>query len=190
MLIFVLCGYSGITQAEISGFVKSSITDSSPIAGVYIEIMNLAKPIQKRMVSTDSRGFFRFENLKPGKDYQLKISCFGYADQTFQVKARNSDTSLTLILEANCEFNREQAEMDWEKGTPNLLLVGSIAPIQNSPADYRFEKKFGVKYYDFGCTAPIDDCIKVYNERIFELLDGRFGEKWRNEVRQDVKYFN
>ncbi|AZQ44191.1 FEKKY domain-containing protein [Nonlabens ponticola] len=95
---------------------------------------------------------------------------------------------MTFELKADCEYNAERAESDWKNGTANLLLVGSIAPIANSPSGNRFEKRFKVKYFDFGCEPPISECIEQYNERIFELMDEKYGNKWREKVRSDVEY--
>ena len=93
-------------------------------------------------------------------------------------------------METECEYSKEQAEKDWKNGNPKLLLVGSIAPLAKSRSDKRFERNFGVKYLDFGCTPPIIDCILIYNQRIFEFLDNKYGSSWRNSVRSDVKYLD
>ncbi|TPN87787.1 FEKKY domain-containing protein [Aquimarina algicola] len=104
------------------------------------------------------------------------------------IKIKNGTTKIILTLEAICKYNKDLAEKDWKNGKPKLLLVGSIVPIANSLSDKKFERKYKIEYFDFGCTPPIQECIKAYNERIFQLMDRKYGVKWRKKVRSDVKY--
>lgn len=136
----------------------------------------------------DSLGYFQFENLELNKTYRLEVSAFGYDRQIFEVETNKRINDTILIIEAGCEYSKEQAEYDWGNGTAKLLIIGSIAPIANTQEDKLFEKKYGVEYYDFGCTPPIDECIRLYNERIFELMDANYGPNWRYKVRTDVEY--
>lgn len=189
LTLILVCGIS-YSQVEIIGYVKSSITDLRPISDIYIEQLKSGKPVLERMTMADSTGFFRIENLEPNKLYEIKLSAFGYKDQVFEIKTNEGITKTTLTLEAGCEYSKEQANKDWENGKPKLLLVGSIAPIANSPSDTKFEKKYGIEYFDFGCSPPIEECLKIYNERIFELMDKKYGMKWRKKVRSDVEFLN
>lgn len=142
------------------------------------------KPTYKVSIS-DSLGNFHFENLKPGK-YNLQVIGFGYQNLDTLVTLENESLEdLNLLIVANCEVNREIAERDIKKKKPKLLLVGSIAPVVY-PDQYKFEKKFKIEYYDFGCVTPANECIIQYNERIFEYLDEKYGKSWRKEVRTDV----
>lgn len=184
MLVCVI-SYS---QVEINGNVKSSITNLRPISDIYIEQLKSEKPVFERMTMADSTGFFRIENLEPNTLYEIKLSAFGYKDQVFEIKTNNGITKTTLTLKAGCEYSRQQADKDWKNEKPKLLIVGSIAPIAISTSDTKFEKKYGIKYFDFGCTPTIAECIKIYNERIFELMDKTYGMKWRKKVRSDVEY--
>jgi hypothetical protein len=178
------------SQVEINGYVKSSITKLPPNSRVYIKQLKSEKPVLERMTMTDSTGFFRIKNLEPNKRYELKLSSFGYQDQYFEIKTNSSITKTTLTLEASCTYSKEQAIKDWKNKRAKLLLVGSIAPISNSTLDNRFEKKYNIKYFDFGCSPPIDECIKIYNEQIFVLMNEKYGPKWRKKVRSDVKFLN
>ncbi|MGS2738733.1 FEKKY domain-containing protein [Sinomicrobium sp. M5D2P17] len=187
-LTLILSYGISFAQIEINGQIKSSITDSNPITDIYIEQLNSEKLVVERMTMADSSGYFKLENLEPNKLYEIKISTFGYEDQVFEIKTNDGITKTTLTLDAECEFSREKAESDWKNGQAKLLLIGSIAPIANSSTDNRFEKKFRIKYYDFGCEPPIQECVKIYNERIFELMDEKYGKKWRKKVRSDVEH--
>lgn len=189
LTLILICGFS-YSQVEINGYIKSSITGMRPITDIYIELLKSEKPVLERMTMADSTGYFRIENLEPNKLYEIKLSAFGYQDQVFEIKTNDGITQTTLTLVTGCEYSKEQADKDWDTGKPKLLLVGSIAPIANSTSDTKFEKKYGIKYFDFGCMPPISECIKIYNERIFELMDEKYGEKWREKVRSDVEYLN
>jgi hypothetical protein len=183
LTLILVCGIS-YGQTEIIGKVISGISGETPISDIYVQELITKQPL----IMTDSLGNFRIEYLEPNKKYVIEISAFGYGKQKFDVQAKSGINNVTFELKADCEYNAERAESDWKKGIANLLLVGSIAPIANSTSDKRFEEKFGVKYFDFGCEPPIDECLKEYNTRIFELMDKKYGMKWRKKVRSDVEY--
>lgn len=185
LTLILVCGLT-YGQTEIDGKVISGITGEKPISEIYFKELITKQPL----TFADSLGNFRIEYLEPNKKYVIEISAFGYGKQKFEVETKSGINNLTFELKADCEYNAEQAESDWKNGKPKLLLFGSIAPIGNTPSDNRFEKKFRIKYYDFGCEPPIDECIKIYNQRIFELMDEKYGKVWREKVRTDVEYLN
>ena len=172
----------------ISGSVKSDITDSIPIWNSYIEITNIDKPVNERMTMTDSLGLFELKGLKLNETYHLKVSTPGYEDQVFEVKTADSIIKITLRIKGDCYYSKDQAESDWKNGQGKLLIFGSIAPIANSPGDKKFEKTYKIRYFDFGDSPPAQECIRIYNERIFALMDKEFGVSWRKMVRKDVEY--
>ena len=176
-LTFILVYGISYSQVEINGYVKSSITGVKPISEIDIELLNSKKPLLERMTMADSLGFFKIENLEPNKIYEIQISVSGYNNQVFKIKTNEGITEATLTVESYCEYTAEKAEKDWKNKRPKLLLFGSIVPIANSPSDIKFEKKYGVEYFDFGCTPPTAECIKIYNERIFKLMDKKYGKK-------------
>ena len=53
-------------------------------------------------------------------------------------------------------------------------------------ADKTFENKYQIYYYDFGCTGPNSDCVRKYNEFVFNHLTELYGNKWKKEIRNDV----
>jgi len=176
-------------QSEIIGTVKSDITNQKPNGNIYLEINDGKKSHVDRISITDSLGVYQFKDLVPNKDYKIKIRIMGYDEQEFQVKTNDSVAKFDILLKGICGFvSLETAEKDWKKKKAKLYLVGGIAPIGNRKADSRFEKKYKIRYYDFGDTAPNMECIQVYNERIFELMDKKYGTEWRKKVRSDVEY--
>ncbi len=185
LILILVCGIT-YGQTEINGKIISGITGEKPISEIYVKELITKQPL----TIADSLGNFRIEYLEPNKKYIIEISAFGYGRQKFDVETKSGINNLTFELKAVCEYNAEQAETDWKNGKAKLLLFGSIAPIGNTSSDSRFEKKFGIEYYDFGCEPPISECIKMYNQRIFELMDKKYGMKWRKKVRKDVEYLN
>lgn len=183
LILILVCGIT-YGQTEIVGTVISGVSGAKPISDIYVQELISKQPL----ILADSLGHFQIEYLEPHKKYIIEISAFGYGKQKFDVETKRGTNKVIFELNADCEYNAQRAESDWKSGIANLLLVGSIAPIANSPSDKRFEKKFGIKYFDFGCEPPIDECLKEYNKRIFELMDEKFGMKWRKEVRSDVEY--
>tara|TARA_B100000780_G_C20969421_1_gene387045 strand:- start:200 stop:760 length:561 start_codon:yes stop_codon:yes gene_type:complete len=185
----LVCGIS-YCQVSIQGNVISGITNETPVSEVYITVLKDKKTTLKDMTITNDDGSFVITDLEPNKLYKIKLSTFAYKDQIIEIKTNNGIINTTLTLNTECEYTEQSAEKDWKNGNPKLLLFGSIAPIGNSASDIKFEKKYAIEYFDFGCEPPIQECIKVYNERIFELMDKKYGMKWRKKVRSDVEYLN
>ena len=182
--------YSHITCCQsyyqISGRVKIVIGLSSilPSTSTILQIEN-----SNKLVETDSTGSFRFENL-PSGTYLIKIvgSDFKTLDTLITLSNKSID-NLDLLIISNCEINSQIAEIDIKNHKPRLLIFGGIAPIIYWGQE-KFEKKYKVKYYDYGDLLPNPDCAKDYNIRIFEYLDKKYGNKWRKEVRKDVVGYN
>ncbi|WP_299707069.1 hypothetical protein [uncultured Pontibacter sp.] len=152
---------------------------------------NVITYLQKERVfiATDSTGFFRIP-VKASGEHRLIVIEGGYSElDSLIVIKTESLTDLNIVLVADCPFNRSSAEKDIKKGNPKLLLVGSIAPVVYTGQNY-FERKYKVQYYDFGCTPPADACIEEYNQKVFEFLDKKYGDKWRKEVRKDVRFLS
>lgn len=185
LIICLVCGFS-FGQTKLIGKVNSEISGKAPISDVYVQELIT----KQSLIMADSLGKFEFENLEPNKNYKIEILAFGYETQLFEVYLKEGVNEVEFELKATCEYNAEQAEIEWNNGKAKLLLIGSIAPTANSSSDEKFEKKFNIKYYDFGCSPPIEECVKLYNERMFELMDKKYGKAWRKTVRSDVEYLN
>ena len=96
----------------------------------------------------------------------------------------NSGTSKLTFVTDKKEAEK-MAELDIEKGNPFLLLMGGIAPTIIA-TDPQFEKKYGIYFYEFGCTGPDNEIIIAYNKILFEYLNKTHGKNWIKEVRDDV----
>jgi len=170
------------TDYRIKGNAKILIGLSAilPSSETTIQIKNINK-----ITETDSLGFFQFDNLQNGQ-YLVHIIGNGFKSKDTSVIINNkSINNLQLFLISDCEINRQIADLDIKKGKPRLLIFGGIAPVIYSGQE-KFENKYGINYYDYGCIIPNKDCAIDYNKRIFEYLDLKFGKIWRKQVRKDI----
>lgn len=84
-----------------------------------------------------------------------------------------------------CVAGRKLAEEDIAARRPCLLLASGIAPVAYT-TDADFERAFGVRYLESGCTSPAADCAAAYDARVFQYLTENFGRAWRKKIRKDV----
>lgn len=97
-----------------------------------------------------------------------------------------NNSGATRLTFANSIIQAEQlANGDISNGISFLLLAGGIAPVVIA-TDPKFERKYGIYFYEYGCTGPDYDYIKAYNKVIFEHLTEQYGKRWIKEVRKDV----
>lgn len=103
------------------------------------------------------------------------------------VKENIKDFSYPINFD--CEVNKYKAIYDIQYNKPNLLLSGGYAPMIFEGQE-KFEKRYNLVYYDYGCTSPDEICMIEYNETVFKYLNKKHGKKWRKEVRKDVEGFS
>ena len=207
-LIGVICFLTqiGFSQKEysISGQVFSAIS-GSPLSDYYYDeyVRVRLKEDSTKWVFIDPDGFFEFKNLKKGS-YRIVVELPGDAyPNTWYVR---DDTLLTIgnrslknvKIMAKCpfceslNFTKEDAYNDIKKGVPQLLLFNGInAQIGPSPEaleeELKSEKKYGFRYYEFGCTPISYESMEAYSRVNFKYLDKKYGKIWRKEVRDDVR---
>ena len=64
-----------------------------------------------------------------------------------------------------------------------IYVLGGIASIYTKE-DIEFEKKYNVKYYDFGCIAPTNfEEYEAKNNKVFDWLSREFGDNWQKEIK-------
>ena len=182
-LMFPLATFAQVQadQYSIQGKINLLIgLDIVPAREILVTVNN-----KGLVATTDSLGSFRLDNLKKG-EFLLKVigDSFANIDTTITIVDK-SIIGLNLLAISDCGVNQDIAEMDIKNQKQRLLLVGGIAPVVYIHQN-RFERKYNVVYDDFGCLAPNHECIVKYNQVIFKYLDGKYGKKWRKEVRKDV----
>jgi len=133
----------------------------------------------------NSNGIYKFENLKSGF-YTISVIDYNPNPKEFEVHLyKKSLKNYDITVNANCEVSSETAGLDLKNGKAYLLSYGGIARTVYL-GENKFEEKYGVKYYEYGCSSPAYECVVQYNKRIFEYLDEKYGKKWREDVNKDV----
>lgn len=176
-----LVGYSAISQSVFNGQVVSEINYQKPYGTVYVFEYGTSNG-----VLTDSLGNFKIIAEKKGDVHLFEVSAIGYSKTVFKVDLRDKPLNKTFVLKADCSINGHKAIEELKAGNAKLYLIGGMAPIANSDSDNKFEKKYGIKYFDFGCEPPIHECIMEYNQIVAKYLDQKYGVKWRKKARTDI----
>lgn len=153
---------------------------SYPVAESLIELTGK----QNGLEESNDDGEFRFSDLKSG-EYKIRFICsYGELDTIIKIENENiKDLNIAFI--SDCEIDAEIAKLDLKNKSPKLLIYGGIAPTEVYGQE-KFEEKYGVEYFSYGCIAPAYECVLEYNQVIFDFLTGKYGKKWRREVRKDV----
>lgn len=100
-----------------------------------------------------------------------------FANELSAADVTTSDTSKSYSIKL--------AQADISKGKIKFLVRGGFAP-KHYEGEAVFEKKYKIKYYQFGCVSPESISIADYNKVVANYLDGKYGKRWRKEVRKDV----
>lgn len=50
----------------------------------------------------------------------------------------------------------------------------------------KYQKKYNIKYQNFGCVAPNYNCAKNYNAQVFDYLNLEYGKSWMKKIDQYV----
>jgi TonB-dependent receptor len=111
-ILVLLMIFPLVTFAAANSIIKGRVLDDNnlPLPGATVLIESL-----QRGAVTDIDGYFTFLNLESGK-YQLKVSYFGYQEQTKELNLSDKQTSVL-------EFHMELALNSLNE----IILKGSIA---------------------------------------------------------------
>ena len=185
LLIFtIFFSKASISQVEdiIHGRVISSVTKFAPEGAISI-----VEKGTNNGTMADSTGVFKLVPIKKREIYDLEISAGFYGTLNYKYLSEWTKRSKpkSIIFSATCSL--DSVMQDWRNTEIKLYIIGSIAPVANSKSDNRFEKKYKLKYFDFGCEpSEVYECIEKYNRRAFMFLDLKYEGKWRKKVRKDV----
>jgi len=168
------------TTSPAAYTIKGVMSNGAMLKFTHLAVLDAHGKVLSRWV-TDSMGFFKITGLAKGR-YRLVNSAIGI-DTPFSVP-KQSDNIL-IVNVSSCSFGYVKAQKDVKAGKPLLMLSGGIAPVP-SPKEDNFEKKYTVKYHDFGDVPQSIKCSIAYNNVVFAFLDKKFGKSWRKDARDDV----
>ncbi len=169
-------------QVKLEGKIISAKTKVKPSEEVIISVKET-----NEKAFTDSLGNFTLFKLDKNKQYSLELWSFQYGKVIIEFETQNENqVTKTFEVIASCGFDGETAKKEWKNKKAKLYLIGSIAPTANSKADKKFEKKYNIEYYDFGCTPAPTECIIEYNKEVLKLLETEYGKEWKTKIRKDV----
>ncbi len=160
--------------------VKGAMSDGSVLRFTHLAILDAHGKVLSRWI-TDSSGLFKLTGLAKGR-YRLVNSALDI-DTPFSIPKQAENVLIVNV--SSCSFGSAKAQKDIKTGKPMLLLSGGIAPVA-TPNEDHFEKKYTVKYHDFGDIPQKVKCSIAYNKVVFEFLDKKFGKSWRRDARADV----
>lgn len=128
-----------------------------------------------------------FQTFAQTKEDSTEYVVYSLIGELTDEQLNNSGPSKLTFVNSRNEATR-LANDDISNGTPFLLLAGGIAPVIIA-TDPKFERKYGIYFYEYGCTGPEQKYIIAYNEEIFKHLTEQYYKSWLKEMRKDVVGF-
>ena len=83
----------------------------------------------------------------------------------------------------------EQVVIEVNQDTKTIYVLAGIASVITKE-DLAFAKKYNLKFYDFGCLAPVNfEFYEAKNNLVFEFLNENYGEIWQKDIKPNVMGF-
>ncbi|WP_417236622.1 hypothetical protein [Bizionia paragorgiae] len=121
--------------------------------------------------------------LNAQKEIEASVSLSRTSELKDEQLNNSGASKLTFITEE--KEGEKLAKLDIHNGTPLFLLIGGIAPTTMAN-DSKFENKYEIYFYDFGCTGPDHEIVVAYNITVAKYLNKRYGMNWLKEVKNDI----
>lgn len=187
LVIFVLLSSSLFLFAQkdtIRGKIISSITAKTPNNNVFIQEKNT-----NNIVTADNEGFFALVVDKGKHIYNLEINILGYKTFEYPYKEKWISRKLPkhIVVDANCTISSKK---DYKNNELKIFISKEIKPIIMTKQDKRFEKKYKIKYIEFKNELYNYDCVEEYHKKVFQILNIKYRDKWKKNIRKDVVAFN
>ena len=194
-IIFILISVSVFGQQNsmqtddlsISG--RLELKDNDPLSNYRLGLVTSISPndsIGTRPFDIADDGYFRIDKLNSGT-YKLTFRVNNEYEtiDTVVTISRESLSDLQLKLSKRpCDYD---ARRDINDSNLKILTSSGTSPRINNKGDNAFERKFKIKYVVLGDSRPESwNCLKKYNDAVYEFLDNRYGKKWRKTVRDDA----
>lgn len=101
--------------------------------------------------------------------------------------------TLFLIINFCCHAQQtpqEKFQNDLANNGVKLYILGGIAA-RVHPQDAKFQETYKLRYYDFGCLAPVNlDFYRDYNVAVLNYLEEHYGFDYKKDVRKDILGFD
>lgn len=93
-------------------------------------------------------------------------------------------TQKPILSSSATENAKQKFNQDLKTKNIRIYLLGGIKSVIKKE-DLEFEKNYKLKYYDFGCTAPINfEVYEKYNQLVFDYLLKEYGKVgFRQQIR-------
>jgi len=131
-------------------------------------------------------GHFKIDKLNSGT-YKLTFRVnneYVTIDTVVTVTSENLSDLQLKLSKRPCDY---VAHRDINDSKLKILTSSGTSPRINNKGDNAFERKFKIKYVVLGDSRPESwNCLKSYNDTLYEFLDNRYGKKWRKTVRDDA----
>jgi hypothetical protein len=187
LLSFLLIMSSVVSAQTLSnGSLKISGRVVSALTGDPIPYCTIVYQTNRGTIS-DSLGYFQLLDLHTGV-YKIHFQALDRGSSDTLVAMENKDlVGMDWPVHSICtELSQSCALSDISTGKLKLFLQSGDPPTTYS-SQKSFSKKYKVQFYEFGDLIQYPyDCLVMYNQAIFQHLDGKFGRKWRKNFRPNV----
>jgi|JI8StandDraft_2_1071088.scaffolds.fasta_scaffold03700_10 hypothetical protein len=177
-------------KATLTGKIIYDVTPTEVDNDIIIELIG----IKSFSTQPNQKGVYLVEGLDMNQSYTLIVRSINTNHKHYYFELAFPMIKEHIIIDiklSHCGFNAISAQKDIENKQIKLLLAGSIAPAAKTKNDILFEKKYKIKYHQFGCESPSStNCLQDYNKTIFAFLDKKYGRKWRKKVHDDVLFLD
>lgn len=176
-LFFYLILIQGIIFAQGKCIVSGRVLDSQTKAGIQFADVIIINTLFS--ASTDSSGYFTINGIKEG-DYEFSVNCIGYRGITKNFSlSSDSINYIKIELEYGTQ-TASDARKDIQNGIIRLYLFGW--PIY-SPKYLELAEKYGFEIGFTGCYPAI---VEPYNEVMYEYLETKYGNGWREKFEKEM----
>lgn len=115
----------------------------------------------------------------------VSINCFSQNLVDDNFKRNDCSAFLEFSTEnlsesEDCDKAKNCASEDMEKGFFILYTSAGMMPrsVKEVKKLVKYQKKYQIRYLNFGCVAPNYNSVKSYNNEVFDYLNLKYGKRW------------
>lgn len=108
LVLGLLVAFAGLAQNEVSGITGIVVADNGEALNGVSVFLSAVSGKEKQSTTTNEKGVFRFENLKPNTKYNFIFSYVGYQDTAvnqFELKSNESNSLMVRLRKAGSSMN-------------------------------------------------------------------------------------